>query len=125
MNMNKGSLRRALVLSLLLSVVFPVAYMVLFVKGVEYDPPLDQTTFSKLSHDEQANIVEKRARPISGLQFIVSNSGHPYFWLEYAKLMAFGFVFALLVSVSILLWEQKALRSNPALNPDAQKRRAG
>jgi len=107
------------ILSLLLSVVFPAAYMVFFMKGVVYDPPLDQSTFSKLSLDEQANIVGKSARPTSGLQFIISNSSHPYFWLEYAKLMVFGFVFAFLTSVSVLLWEQKVLRSNPALKPDA------
>ena len=105
--------------------VFPVAYMAFFVKGVEYDPPLDQSTMSKLSLDEQVKIAEKSARPTNGLQFMINNSGHPYFWLEYAKLMALCFVFAFLASISILLWEQRALRSNPALNPDAQKQRAG
>ena len=114
--MHKGSILRALALSVLLSVVFPAAYMLFFVKGVEYDPPLDQSEFSQLSLDEQAKIVEKRARPISGLQVIISNSGHPYFWLEYGKLMVLGFVFAFVTSISVLLWEQRALRSNSALN---------
>lgn len=123
--MNKGSLLRAAVLSLILSAVFPAAYMLLFVSGVAYDPPLDQSTFAKLSLDEQAKIVEKRARPTSGLQVIISNSRHPYFWLEYAKLMAFGFVFAFLAGAFVLLWEQNALPSNPALNQDAHKRRVG
>lgn len=103
--MNKGSLLRAAVLSLVLSAVFPAAYMVFFVSGVTYDPPLDPSTFSTLSLDEQAKIVEERARPTSGVQVIISNSGHPYFWLEYAKLMALGFVFAFLASVSVVLWE--------------------
>ncbi len=114
--MNKGSLRRAVILSLFLSVIFPATYIVLFVEGVEYDPPLDQSTFSKLSLDEQAKFIEKNARPTSGLQVLIGNSGHPYFWLEYAQLMALGFVFTFLASTSALLWEQRASRSNSTLN---------
>ena len=121
--MNKNSLRRALALSLLLSVVFPAVYMVFFAQGIEFEPSLDLTTFSKLSLDEQANIVEEKASSISGLQAIISNSNHPYFWLEYGKLMVFGFCFSFLTIVTILLWEQRVIRSNQSLNQDGSQRR--
>ena len=106
--MKKGSILRALVVSVLLSGVFPPAYMLSFVKGVEYDPPLDHSTLSQLSLNEQAKIVEKRAHPVSGLQFMISNSGHLDFWLWYGKLMVLGFIVAFVASVSVLFWEQKA-----------------
>jgi hypothetical protein len=116
--MKKESLLRALVVSLILGAVFPAVYVALFVKGVEYDPPVDFSTFSQLPYEEQTKTLEKSARTVSGPQVLINRSTEPRFWLEYGELMLMGFMFAFAASVSVLAWERRS-RSNPRFEADA------
>jgi len=88
--MNKNT--KAIIVSAIIAIIGSFTFSVVTSKGVLYSPGVSSTEMDTLSYTEVAELMTNRARQMTTVEYLSSNIGSKWFWVNIFKMWVVLFI---------------------------------